>query len=199
MPGSTGWTAGDLDAHAIVAAWDEGAFELIDGVVAEMAAALFAGSGPMFELMSMVRTSPAGGPSYGRFGVKVDLVIDESHVLKADAAWLSRDDWARQKQSAAKSGRGSILRTRLLIPPTLVIESLSPGHERHDAVTKRDLYARFGVQNYWLLDGHARTLDCLVLDGGTYRVDVAGRDAQTVRPRLFTPLAVDLGALWIEE
>ena len=85
---------------------------------------------------------------------------------------------------------------RIVVPPTLVVESVSRGHELHDRETKRGWYAQAGVPHYWILDGFGRTLECLLLDGREYRVDVAGRDAEELRPSLFPRLVIRLGELW---
>ena len=47
--------------------------------------------------------------------------------------------------------------------PDLVLEILSPGTRRRDLEIKRALYARFGVQEYWIVDPDARTLSVLAL------------------------------------
>jgi Uma2 family endonuclease len=47
--------------------------------------------------------------------------------------------------------------------PDLVVEILSPGTRRRDLDTKRGLYARFGVQEYWIVDPDACTLSVLAL------------------------------------
>ena len=54
-------------------------------------------------------------------------------------------------------------------PPDLVIEVLSPSNRRHDVLTKRSLYARGGVREYWIVDPEARSIEILILDGGSYR------------------------------
>jgi Uma2 family endonuclease len=36
--------------------------------------------------------------------------------------------------------------------PDLLIEVLSPGNREQDLVTKKDLYEKFGVQEYWVVD-----------------------------------------------
>jgi Uma2 family endonuclease len=77
----------------------------------------------------------------------VDIIIDDTRVVVADAVWLTEDDQRKQEDATAKAGRKDSSRTRILIPPTLVIESISPGHERHDERTKLKWYAEFGVPN----------------------------------------------------
>ncbi len=40
--------------------------------------------------------------------------------------------------------------------PDLIIEILSPGNKKHDLVTKRTLYEKFGVKEYWVIDPATR-------------------------------------------
>ncbi len=54
-------------------------------------------------------------------------------------------------------------------PPDLVIEILSPSNRRHDLRTKRTLYAKAGVREYWTVDPEARTVSILVLAGDVLR------------------------------
>lgn len=55
--------------------------------------------------------------------------------------------------------------------PDLLLEVLPPSSAKHDRVTKRRLYARAGVREYWLVDPDAQTIDVLELvdDGLSYR------------------------------
>ena len=80
----------------------------------------------------------------------------------------------------------------------LVIESVSPGHESHDQETKRNWYAEFGVQNYWLLSVFDRSLQCLFLEDGDYAVDCTGTGDAVLTPKLFPGLRLPLAEVWPE-
>ncbi|MEO6871272.1 MAG: Uma2 family endonuclease, partial [Chthoniobacterales bacterium] len=42
--------------------------------------------------------------------------------------------------------------------PDLVVEILSPGAEKHDRVLKRDVFARSGVKEFWLVQPNERRI-----------------------------------------
>jgi Uma2 family endonuclease len=52
--------------------------------------------------------------------------------------------------------------------PDLIVEVISKGTVQHDRVTKKNLYARFGVKEYWLVDPKSETVQVLVLENGKY-------------------------------
>ena len=54
--------------------------------------------------------------------------------------------------------------------PDLIIEILSPSTQRHDRLTKYNLYERAGVPEYWIVSPDERTVQVSVLTGGRYRV-----------------------------
>ena len=202
-PGTTGWGASDLDDPDVEAKWFQGRYEIIEGVLSEMPAAYYSGSRRLFRLQHLIATYQQSAGIRGDFANEVDIVLDEPRVVRADAVWMTPQDDARQMAAVANAPPLATSaaprdpdRTRILVPPTLIIESLSPGHEFHDRRIKRKWYAEFGVPNYWLFDPFARSLECLVLEGSAYRDDQAGRENDTVRPRLFPGLAIPLSDLW---
>lgn len=48
--------------------------------------------------------------------------------------------------------------------PDLLIEILNPSNRGHDLLTKRALYARAGVQEFWIVDPAGLTVEMLTLD-----------------------------------
>jgi Uma2 family endonuclease len=191
-PGTTGWTAADLDDPEIERLWFRGRYEIVEGVLAEMPAAYFAGGESLTNLIYVMRVQGVKA----RFATEVDVVVSARRVARSDAAVLLPADSKRQAAAARKAGKTDLKRTRIYVPPTLIIESLSPGHEDHDLETKRRWYAEFGVPHYWILDAFAEELLCLRLKGRSYVEDASGRGKQTVRPSLFEGLRINLSEVW---
>ena len=54
--------------------------------------------------------------------------------------------------------------------PDLVIEILSLSTQRHDRLTKLNLYQRAGVGEYWIVTPVDRTVQVMLLEKGLYRV-----------------------------
>jgi Uma2 family endonuclease len=199
VPGTTGWTAADLDDPEIEALWVDGRYEIVEGVLTTMPPAQFEGSAPLFRLVKRIDKHFDSAEILGDWGNELDIVVGDDRVGRADVAFLTREQIARQA-AARKPGQGKrkgILYGRVVVPPLLIIESTSPGHERHDRITKRRWYAEFGIENFWILDAFAKTLTCLRLSDGTYEDAGYGKAKQVVKPRAFEGLQIPLGEIWL--
>ena len=195
-PGTTGWTAADLDDPEIEALWVQGSYEIVEGVLTTMPPAYFIGGRATQKLIRIVENYLEDAGIDADFAGEVEIVMSSARLSRADAALLTIEDQNRQATVAKKARRVDPDRTRILVPPTLIIESVSPGHEAHDCRTKKSWYAEFGVPNYWILDAFARTLECYRLIGNDYQLDAQGRDNETVKPSVFPGLSIPLDRLW---
>lgn len=110
------------------------------------------------------------------FASPIDCILSETTVVEPDIAFVAAD------RASAVSGRG------IEGPPTLVIEILSPSTAAIDRGVKLQLYARYGVPYYWIVDAGARTLEVRALAAGVYRPVTDGLPP-------FTGLTLDLPAL----
>lgn len=54
---------------------------------------------------------------------------------------------------------------RLRAAPELIVEVMSPGaeNERRDPIVKRQLYGKYAVREYWIIDPQARSIEVYVL------------------------------------
>jgi Uma2 family endonuclease len=57
--------------------------------------------------------------------------------------------------------------------PDLVIEVLTPGaeYEDRDRIIKRQLYGKFGVKEYWIVDYQARNIELYLLEGQSLKLN----------------------------
>jgi Uma2 family endonuclease len=68
---------------------------------------------------------------------------------------------------------------RLIAAPDLIVEIVSPGrdNERRDRVAKRQLYGKFGVREYWIVDPQLRTIEVATLRDGALTESFVFREA----------------------
>jgi len=88
----------------------------------------------------------------------LDVELPSGDVAQPDVFFLPSEDAARF--ASEKRLRG--------VAPALAVEVLSPGSIKHDRQTKRRLYEKNGVREYWMVDLKAKTLAQLVLVEGRY-------------------------------
>jgi Uma2 family endonuclease len=184
-PGTTGWTVQDLDDPAIERLWFQGRYELVDGVLTRMPPAYFSGGEALFNLMFLLKTHMRAEGIEGRWSVEVDIVLRDDRVARSGAAFMEPSAWRRHLAAARKAGKTDVKRMRVYGPPTLIIESVSPKHERHDEVTKRRWYAEAGVPHYRIVNALKQSLDLFVLNDGEYLVEASAQRRGKVRSTLF--------------
>jgi Uma2 family endonuclease len=81
-------------------------------------------------------------------------------------------------------------------PPDLVVEILSESTQSFDRGTKRQVYARYGVDHYWIVDPEARTLSEHVRRGNDYALLATHTAPAVCRTTLFPDLELDLGRVF---
>lgn len=117
------------------------------------------------------------------FYAPLDVYFDDQTVVQPDLLVLLRD---RTELVGEKNIQG---------PPTLAIEIVSASTGQRDRGIKHDLYARYGVLEYWLVDpGRMTVTICGELVGGRYQREKTSRDVAT---SLIVPnLSANLAALF---
>jgi Uma2 family endonuclease len=92
----------------------------------------------------------------------MDVVLSDDTVVQPDVLYVTKS-------------RVDIVKQRVEGPPDLVIEIIS-GTARRDRVEKLELYARFGVAEYWIVDPQAQHIEFLTNEAGRFVVQSPAND-----------------------
>jgi Uma2 family endonuclease len=194
-PGTTGWTLDDLKDPAIRRLWDEGRYEIIEGVLTSMPAARFSHGGPIGNLIFLLKSYDIERKLGWTLAPEADVAATQDRIFRCDLVLMTPADIERQRAMGSwddENDQIGIVR----VPPTLIVEVVSKGHERHDRVTKREFYARFGVPNYWIVDTYQKGIECLIADGRDYRLECAGKGDEAIEPSAYPGLRISLQQVW---
>lgn len=80
--------------------------------------------------------------------------------------------------------------------PDLVVEVLSPSTRGTDQVAKMQLYARYGVRNYWIFDPDTRQATAFALGPNGYDVAAAAKGEEVFAAPPFEDLEIPLAEVW---
>jgi Uma2 family endonuclease len=118
------------------------------------------------------------------------LVFTPDDDVIPDLIWISRE---RLATSADSSGH-------FRQAPELVVEVLSPGrqNERRDRESKLQLYSRQGVEEYWIVDWRARTVEVYRRADGALQLVATLGDADTLTSPLLAGFSCPVTRLWFE-
>ncbi|MCH8839653.1 MAG: Uma2 family endonuclease [Planctomycetes bacterium] len=113
----------------------------------------------------------------------MDVILSDDTILQPDLLYIAKD-------------RRGIVGERVMGPPDLVIEILSPGSDRRDRTEKLDLYTKYDVAEYWIVDPETQLFEFLLLEQGRYTV-VQPADNAYQSPRL-PEIEFNLATFWQE-
>jgi Uma2 family endonuclease len=116
------------------------------------------------------------------------LVFAEDQDVAPDVVWISRE---RLPEAQDEKGH-------LRLAPELVVEVLSPGpaNELRDRQLKLSLYARRGVQEYWIVDWIHHVVEVYRHDGADLQLVSTLGAADTLTSPLLPGFALPVAHLW---
>jgi Uma2 family endonuclease len=100
----------------------------------------------------------AGAKDKGEvFFAPYDVFLDEhSNAVQPDIIFVSHQSKSIIKADAIHG------------TPDLLIEILPPGNPKHDLIRKKNLYQKFGVKEYWVINPESRESTGFLLSQGEY-------------------------------
>ena len=179
--------------YADYAATPEGErWELIDGALYHMAAA----PNTKHQTVSLFLGAPIDGHVLPRrmgllYRAPYALILSEGNTVEPDLLYVS----AARRHIVTDRGCEGI--------PDLVVEILSPSNSANDLAVKRELYARHGIPEYWILDPVRETVLALTepaINGGIgeYTVEVLYQIGDALTTDRIPGLAVAVADIFAE-
>ena len=117
------------------------------------------------------------------FPAPLDVILPTGEVVQPDIFLLTPKQAAR-----------ALAEKRVYEVPVFVVEILSPGTASHDMITKRELYEKNGVREYWIVDVKERGIAQLVLRKKRYVVSEHG-EADAIRSAVLEGFEMKVGEL----
>ena len=115
----------------------------------------------------------------------IDIVLSEYDVVQPDIVFVQKD--RQHLVDLMQAPR---------VAPDLVVEVLSRSTEARDRHAKSDLFARFGVPEYWIADPMANSVEVYANAAGRYALAGVYREGDTLRSRALPGLVVDVRRLF---
>jgi Uma2 family endonuclease len=179
--------------YADYAATPEGErWELIDGVLYRMAAAPNTKHHDVSDNTGDLVKAVIQPRRLGRiYRAPFALMLSDRNTVEPDLLYVS----AARRHIITNRGCEGI--------PDLVVEILSPSNSAHDLAVKRELYARHGIPEYWILNPIQETLlaltDPVTHDGvGEHTVEALYQSGDTLTTSRIPDLAIAVADIFAE-
>ncbi|HEY2584097.1 MAG TPA: Uma2 family endonuclease [Mucilaginibacter sp.] len=114
----------------------------------------------------------------------MDVKFDEGNVLQPDILYIKEDR------------KAELIKDRVEGAPDLVIEILSPSNAYYDLRQKKDIYEKYGVKEYIIIDPIAKNADLYVLKDGAYYLHQKAQNNESLNSVLLDGFNIELSQLF---
>ena len=120
------------------------------------------------------------------FHAPYDVLFTDTDVVQPDVMFVSKERYHIRTPANIQGA------------PDLAVEILSPSSSRRDWHHKRELYARRGVREYWIIDPTNRTVSVLQLRDGVLEIEQTCTEGDTAESLVLEGFSVSLAELFQE-
>ena len=115
----------------------------------------------------------------------IDVFLDEYCVPQPDLVFVSKEN----AHIITKHGIEGV--------PDLVVEVISPSSVIRDRIEKKNIYERFGVKEFWLIDAQNEEIEIYVLENSKYELLSAATSTEgEIKSKVFADLKIDLNEIF---
>jgi Uma2 family endonuclease len=160
-------------------------YEIHDGELSVTPTPTFRHQWILAELLGILRAHVAAHNLGEVVPAPITVVLADTSIVEPDIVYFEK-------------ARMSIVGARGTIDgaPTLAVEILSPSTARIDRQAKKQLFERYGVPYYWIVDADARTIDVYRASAGAYGPPDRRDTDALIDLAPFPGLRIDAARLW---
>jgi len=114
----------------------------------------------------------------------IDVYLDEGNIYQPDLAYISSEK------------KELIVKERIEGAPDLIIEILSPSNAYYDLRQKKDVYEKYGVKEYIIVDPLQENAELHTLDNGVYILKQKAAKTGQLNSLLLPGLIFDLSKIF---
>ena len=118
------------------------------------------------------------------FQAPFDIVFSDTEVVQPDVMFISKE---REHIRTGANVQGA---------PDLVVEILSPSSVGRDWSYKRELYAKYGVKEYWIADPVHKMVSVMLLRDGVLELAGTYVEGDTVVSSALEGFSVEINAIF---
>jgi Uma2 family endonuclease len=114
----------------------------------------------------------------------MDVKFDDGNVFQPDVLYI------------AAERKAELVKDRIEGAPDLIIEILSPSNAYYDLRQKKDVYQKFGVKEYIIIDPIALNFEMYILKDGIYQLLQKAEQTEKLNSVLLPGLSFDLAKIF---
>ena len=114
----------------------------------------------------------------------MDVTFDDGNVLQPDILYISEER------------KSEVIKEKVQGAPDLIIEILSPFNAYYDLIQKKDLYEKYGVKEYIIVDPIAKNVALYVLKDGVYYLHQKAQNDEILSSILLPEFNIEINNLF---
>jgi Uma2 family endonuclease len=114
----------------------------------------------------------------------IDVKFDDGNILQPDILFVGAER------------KAELIKDRIEGAPDLIIEILSPSNAYYDLRQKKDIYEKYGVREYIIIDPIAQNADLYALREGVYYLHQKARNKEYLNSLILPGLSIDLDKIF---
>lgn len=119
------------------------------------------------------------------FDAPIDVYFEEEETYQPDIIFISNDRI------------GIIKKEKIEGAPDIIIEILSPSTAYYDLVHKKDIYAKHGVKEYWIVDPIEKWVESYKNENGKFILIGRGQKDESINSTVLIGFKVKLDAIFV--